>query len=208
MKRTTKIRLAIIVPGLALIGWGSWYGVNMLVARQLPLIHLVEIGDVDGVEYVSRWDSSQTDQCRRLYPDAAPLDPLTADLAALNAALRVGTAEDYTPLILAVKRRDAMTIRVLLKNGADPNGPTNDPDLPSRPLGVAARTDAVVAARILLEYGADVNATSIGIPRDLDAPGIGQITPLDEAESIAMRALLEEHGGKTRKDLGLPVEIL
>ncbi len=59
MNRRTKIKLAVIVPLLCIFAAGVWVGVNLLVARQLCLLHLVELQDYDGVAYVCKWDPKQ-----------------------------------------------------------------------------------------------------------------------------------------------------
>ena len=135
MKRKSKIRLAIIVPVLVLFSIAVWYGINMLVARQLSLIRLVEVGDVEGVEYVCRWDRQQLNthglsQGLRFRPQLIQAETCTTPSVTSDGLL----ARDWT-------HRCRRCLTYLMPY--------------SHVLMVAAGTDDLVIARLLLEAGAD-----------------------------------------------------
>ena len=194
MKRTTIIRLAIIVPLLALIGWGSWYGVNMLVARQLSLLELVEIGDLDGVKYVCRWDRGQVSEsgihdCRgtmvRLphYVDSS--DTLK------NIATMYGTEEQWIVAANPQLRRG-----VELSQLREIQVPIGHFSRQCMPLSCAAGRGNIAVVRALLESGADANVI------------VGNESPLTRCVSspsprrVEVCRLLLAHGADSSRRLG------
>ncbi len=66
MKRKTKIRFAIIVPALLIFSIGAWVGINVLIARKLSLPALIEIGDVESISFVCRWDPQQVNRVTQI----------------------------------------------------------------------------------------------------------------------------------------------
>lgn len=80
------------------------------------------------------------------------------------------------------------TVEFMLKHGADPNIRDDRVQPGSTPLHGAARQDRLNAAKVLLAYGAEVNAKT----------ALGQ-TPLDAAyasKGQMLVTLLEEHGAR------------
>ncbi|KAJ5157966.1 uncharacterized protein N7500_007617 [Penicillium coprophilum] len=61
----------------------------------------------------------------------------------------------WTPLKYAISGGRSDVVRLLLSHGADPNGASQDPDIP---LALAAQYGKDAIVRLLLEWGADVDA--------------------------------------------------
>ncbi len=116
-RRRIAIRLAIVIPLLVALGVGAWYGVNLLVARQLRLIDLVDIGDLDGVLYVCRWDPSQTDKVS----EVQELGEKVSGVYPIRSVPRLNKME-VSPLHLATRKRHVVIARELLSRGANPAG--------------------------------------------------------------------------------------
>ena len=60
VNRKTGIRLAIIVPLLALLGWGAWFAANWLCAGQFDCAESLELGDLETAKWVVRWQPEKT----------------------------------------------------------------------------------------------------------------------------------------------------
>ena len=100
MKIKTIARLAIIATALLVFGVGAWIGTNALVASRLRLVDMVEVGDLDGVHYICRWDSSQLNApapVSIVYETRFPTYPGVKRSA-------VNLWELHTPLCLSIKR--------------------------------------------------------------------------------------------------------
>jgi ankyrin repeat protein len=68
--------------------------------------------------------------------------------------------DGFTPLHLAVFAKNAAAARTLLKAGADPNAIATAPFAQVSPLGTAANFGTTKIAELLLDHGADTEATA------------------------------------------------
>ncbi len=157
-RRKVLLRLAIIVPVLIHTGVGAWYGTNKLVARQLSLIHLVEIGDVEGVDYVCRWDANQVRQPAEIEH--------TRNLA--NRSGAVWVKETVAPIFVAVMQNNPEMLRCLIRYGADVHvklGNGAEKEYVSQPnftpflflAHLSKPEKRIAAAQVLLDAGVDIN---------------------------------------------------
>lgn len=115
------------------------------------------------------------------------ITPLLQAGANINA-----THGDSTPLLEAIGHDPAL-VKLLLDKGADPAkvvGPS------PTPLGLAAISGKVEAARLLLQHGADVNQTGIIVQK-----GKAGLTPLYYARKhhhTELATLIEKAGGREK----------
>ena len=164
MKRTTKIRLAIIVPALLVMSIGAWIGVNMLVSRQLSLVALVKINDTDAVDYICKWDPKQAVTPEQ-HADPGVVQQSTPDklfgLLMFASLRKLRCAEeilldchlDTLPLHWAARRGNLAAITVLTQSGASPSAPDF---YGATPLHFAVHSPE--ATVMLVELGADLDA--------------------------------------------------
>jgi ankyrin repeat protein len=115
----------------------------------------------------------------------------TGDLKALRRLLAAGLDPDplgpmsATPLAHAIANGHVDCVKLLLENGANPEGIGRG----DRPLHRAAAVGSVGAVKLLLEHGADINSLN----EDGDTPlAIARSKDHDE-----VAALLEKNGGET-----------
>ena len=105
---------------------------------------------------------------------------------------------ESAPILIAVQTGDAAMVEVLLRHGADINEPRRDHNRTMTPLQTAVSRNALDVAKLLLEYGADVNLASNSEPPPLHlAAGLGY---------VAMVATLLEHGADVNADVNAKTE--
>jgi ankyrin repeat protein len=106
-------------------------------------------------------------------------DEVAAILSMDNRLTRVQDSDGWTPLHLAAHHGHAAVVETLLANNADVNVRSGNA-MKNQPLHAAAAGRRVETARLLLESGADPNATQIG-----------GFVPLHSAAQNGDRALVE-----------------
>ncbi len=142
-------QLPIIAGLLALFGLGVRWWYNSRAARTLSLVKLVEIGDIDGVRYVCKWDRGQVNKEGEI-----------PQVRVFNGEVE---KELYTqklfPLCLAAHKGHTEVAKILLTAGAEVNA-KNEYDF--TPLDWAATGGHSEVAKLLIKAGAEVSTRTEG----------------------------------------------
>ncbi len=134
-------QLPLIAGLLVLFGLGVRWWYNSRAVRTLDLVKLVEIGDIDGVRYVCKWDKQQVNQ--------------EGEISRAYKGLKEPYTSEYYPLLLAVRKNYTGIVKALIEAGAT----VNCKDKYGRtPLHCAADYGHIETAKMLIEAGAKVNA--------------------------------------------------
>ncbi len=137
-------QLPIIAALLVLFGLGVRWWFNSRAAQGIRLLDMVDIGDLDGVRWICRWDREQVNEegkVSRVYKwDRMGKRPSTSKLLPLSLAARGGYID---------------IAKTLIKTGAEVNARVKTIWLP---LYSAVARGYTELAKMLIEAGADVNA--------------------------------------------------
>ena len=150
---------ALLVAGLCVAG--GRFGV---AGQEAPLADAVQRGDGAAILSLLRQqvdvNAAQGDGATALHW-AVYLDDAEATASLIRAGANVNAPNDYgvTPLALASTNGNAAIIEQLVRSGADPQDPLHAVNSGETPLMLAARSGQVDAVMVLLNLGADVNAT-------------------------------------------------
>ncbi len=140
-------QLPLLAGLLVLWALAMHYVVNKLLARQLDLVKLVEIGDLEGVRYVCKWDKKQANR-----------EGEVTIMCWTSRGAELG-AEGMCPFFLAVEKGHIDIVKMLIKAGIKVNAKNG---YGRTPLHYAAREGWTEEAEMLIEAGADVNAKEWG----------------------------------------------
>ena len=143
-KRTGRLITTIIFG--VLLAVGGWFWGNTWVAGTLSLVRLVDIGDLEGVRYVARWDAKQLNR-------AAPVRKLRRDEHGLDL-----DDVHYEPIQIALRAGRLDIAGLLLDLGAEMDFDKTDEAGRTR-LHSAVADDKMAAARFMLEAGSSPNTT-------------------------------------------------
>ncbi len=187
LERKRAWQLPIITALLVLFGLGVRWWFNSRAARTLSLVKLVEIGDIDGVRYVCKWDSGQVNEEGEVSE-------------ALKDKKELFTYKSF-PLFLAVELGHTEIVKVLIEAEVEVN-PKIQPGwfVGSTSLHYAAWLGNTEVATILLKAGAKVNA------KDKDGETPLDVTKLrdkwiDPKKQDECGKFLRAHGAKTGAEL-------
>ena len=168
-RRTARIIILLLLIGFAA---GVWIWLSRYAAQHMSLLELVELGDLDGVRYVLRWDPGQKKQWGfRVKIQRPPKKgPASAKVRSLTLY-----EEECTPLTLAISTKHPEIAALLIAAGAEVNVLTS---AGATPLQLAARTGDLRVVKLLIAHDAELNVRSRQNPTPLCqaiAHGYGQV---------------------------------
>ncbi len=194
MKRVLKIltlglekkrawQLPIIAGLLVLFGLGVRWWFNSRAAKGIRLLDMVEIGDIEGVRWICRWDREQMNREGEVSK-------------ALKKHKKLFTLK-YSPLLLAARQGHTEMVTILLDAGAKVNAKCDDAETPLHGAAYLGQTEVV---KILLKAKAEVNAASKDGKTPLDKTEHRKAWR-DPKKRDECAQLLRTHGAKTSAEL-------
>uniref|UniRef100_A0A8C2X8W9 Ankyrin repeat and SOCS box containing 5a n=1 Tax=Cyclopterus lumpus TaxID=8103 RepID=A0A8C2X8W9_CYCLU len=107
-------------------------------------------------------------QKHRPWADRSPLHDAASQgrllaLKTLISQVNASTIDGFTPLFNACTAGSVACTEILLENGAKPQSKSLD-----SPLHAAAEKDCTAVAKLLLDFGADINARNAALQRPVD----------------------------------------
>ncbi len=209
-------QLPIIAGLLVLFGLGVWWYFNWVAVRGIRLLDMVDIGDIEGVRWILKWDREQVNE--------------EGEISEAYKGVKELHTEKFFPLLLAVKKDCIETAKTLLDAGAEVNvkdnhgwtilymtaymgraemakllveagANVNVKDWEHRtPLHWAAFEGRTELAKSLIQAGAEVNAEDMSgwLPLDMTKHRPLWINPKEHAKCAK---LLRKHGGRYGAEL-------
>ena len=122
-------QLRAIAALLVILGLAMHYVANRLRARQLDLVKLAEIGDIEGVQYVCEWDKGQVNR--------------EGKVSRVSTGGKKLSIWKFFPLSLAAEQGHTEMAKILLKAGAEVNAKNKWGSTPLHRAAIKGRTEVV-----------------------------------------------------------------